>query len=966
MIVFDTSKIATNIINSIGHGLRRWVHKLRRWNKHYILLGRLTWSNIIGVPVSCWSESVFKKIAALHGRVIGSNYCNLEGNQNLIVGKVQVHTINKGLIKESLYVKVYGRKFKVEVNEEVGDIMDFGMEEIITNRKIENEMEEKGDENDMAISDNESCDESSEEGTESEEEGNEVKDDVGLELRADDDGGRKMEKDEESRFSGMSRVCETPEVEITKKEKKSAKSAVDVDKTPREETCGEKENKEKTITCEKKLDTQDRDISSDKSRNIASQMKGVGNNGEMGQVNDVGPILSKTCIPDQNQIEMNMNGPKERNGHVRDSGAMDESSNVKIRRTRRGKDDIKNNKKHLDEISIAETSVTGGKRGVHPTSSNSSGDDRLNKKRKENGNKEGDAVSNMIKNTSGIKDVDFEEANKNNVFNEGGGNGARSCNKKSKLLKKEKNVVRIQGAGDLGAIETGMADVYKAFHDEGDGKKETFVFRSTGRADSGNKGCSINMDQVKEIGELIGISWAKAENIKERDGEILGREDDKVDHQGLGESEKKGWIKSIIREERPDIIGLQETKCGMIDDSLIEELWGGRGFGFTQLAANGNSGGILLIWDTNSFTYKDGMGDERFVAVKGEWKGRDIDVGLACIYGPHVGRQKASLWDRIRRLMDNSKGAWCIFGDLNVVRNGDERRNSHVNTKETTEFNDFINDANLIEILMGGRKFTRVSDDGLKFSKLDRFLLNEEFCNLWGNLSVVALDRKLSDHCPIVLKDIDLDFGPKPFWAFDIWLEEKDIGLMWSKERFGVVNENIEVFRKEAMTWELEAENRALNEIEREAWMKARKSWVDKENELRSMLRQKARIKWDVEGDENSRFFHAYFKRRNNKTNIRGLMVNGLWCEDPKLIKAEMARHYKALFSEGTSIRLIFCCDRVEKISVDDAFVVEKDFTEGEIWDAIRGCEGDKAPSPDGFNFKYIRKFWDILKADPD
>ncbi|GJU27325.1 transposon TX1 [Tanacetum coccineum] len=332
-----------------------------------------------------------------------------------------------------------------------------------------------------------------------------------------------------------------------------------------------------------------------------------------------------------------------------------------------------------------------------------------------------------------------------------------------------------------------------------------------------------------------------------------------------------------------------------------------------------------------------------------------------------------------------------------MVRSGDERRNSHVNTKETTEFNDFINDANLIEIPMGGRKFTRVSDDGLKFSKLDRFLLNGEFYNLWGNLSVVALDRKLSDHCPIVLKDIDLDFGPKPFRDFDIWLEEKDIGLvveeawkmeikskradcqfrdklknvkvalkMWSKERFGVVNEKIEVFRKEAMTWELEAENRALNEIEREAWMKARKSWVDKENELRSMLRQKARIKWDVVGDENSRFFHAYIKRRNNKTNIRGLMVNGLWCEDPKLIKAEMARHYKALFSEGTSIRLIFCCDRVEKISVDDAFVVEKDFTEGEIWDAIRGCEGDKAPSPDGFNFKYIRKFWDILKADPD
>ena len=51
----------------------------------------------------------------------------------------------------------------------------------------------------------------------------------------------------------------------------------------------------------------------------------------------------------------------------------------------------------------------------------------------------------------------------------------------------------------------------------------------------------------------------------------------------------------------------------------------------------------------------------------------------------------------------------------------------------------------------------------MKFSKLDRFLLNEDFNTLWGNLSVTALDRKLSDHCPIVLKDVDLDFVPKPF-----------------------------------------------------------------------------------------------------------------------------------------------------------------------------------------------------------
>ncbi|GJS56701.1 hypothetical protein Tco_0651485 [Tanacetum coccineum] len=167
----------------------------------------------------------------------------------------------------------------------------------------------------------------------------------------------------------------------------------------------------------------------------------------------------------------------------------------------------------------------------------------------------------------------------------------------------------------------------------------------------------------------------------------------------------------------------------------------------------------------------------------------------------------------------------------------------------------------------------RVSDDDMKFSKLDRFLLNEEFSNMWGNLSVVALDRKLPDHCPIGIKDVDLNFRPRPFRVFNIWLEEPHIGQVvegawnkevknrrpdcrfrdklknvkeelrkWSKERFGALKEKIEVLKKEVMRWELETENRSLNEKERVDWLGARKLWMEKDNDHSSMLLQKARV----------------------------------------------------------------------------------------------------------------------------
>lgn len=64
---------------------------------------------------------------------------------------------------------------------------------------------------------------------------------------------------------------------------------------------------------------------------------------------------------------------------------------------------------------------------------------------------------------------------------------------------------------------------------------------------------------------------------------------------------------------------------------------------------------------------------------------------------------------------------------------------------------------------------------GLKFSKLDRFLVNMEFKKRWKDLSVNALERRRSDHCPIMLSDKIIDYGPKPFRVYDFWLEEEEM-----------------------------------------------------------------------------------------------------------------------------------------------------------------------------------------------
>nr|GEV56405.1 protein kinase-like domain, beta-lactamase/transpeptidase-like protein [Tanacetum cinerariifolium] len=109
----------------------------------------------------------------------------------------------------------------------------------------------------------------------------------------------------------------------------------------------------------------------------------------------------------------------------------------------------------------------------------------------------------------------------------------------------------------------------------------------------------------------------------------------------------------------------------------------------------------------------------------------------------------------------------------------------------------------------------------------------------------------------------------------------------------------VEKLRNKEMRWELEAENRSLSDSEMSAWLETRKQWEISEKEHENMLCQKSRFRWDVEGDENLEIFHAFVKRRNKKCNLRGLMVDGVWCEDPMSYEMLLQDYCKNVSGKG-------------------------------------------------------------------
>ncbi|XP_071713477.1 uncharacterized protein [Rutidosis leptorrhynchoides] len=359
---------------------------------------------------------------------------------------------------------------------------------------------------------------------------------------------------------------------------------------------------------------------------------------------------------------------------------------------------------------------------------------------------------------------------------------------------------------------------------------------------------------------------------------------------GLGQLGKINWLKRICNKEKPTILGLQETKCEHTQDNIIESFLGNSDFKFVQKDSVGASGGIITIWDCNTFIFDHAIEGEFFLVICGSWVGYDSKITFINVYGPHSSSKKQRLWSELSSLINSLTSPFIIFGDFNEVRKASERMNCVFNQQWATNFNNFINNFGLIDIPLGGKKFTRICIKRMKFSKIDRFLISDDILKLWPNISSKTLDRDLSDHCPILLRNTYFNSGPKPIRVFNTLLYLKDadsiITRAWSIPMTGnrpdcilrnkLKNVKLELKKHSAQLdnldtqildhlknineWEALAETRPLSESEKNKWLEDKFSHLDKEKNKANMLKQKSRIKWALEGDENSKYFHNFIK----------------------------------------------------------------------------------------------------------
>nr|GEZ85020.1 RNA-directed DNA polymerase, eukaryota, reverse transcriptase zinc-binding domain protein [Tanacetum cinerariifolium] len=127
---------------------------------------------------------------------------------------------------------------------------------------------------------------------------------------------------------------------------------------------------------------------------------------------------------------------------------------------------------------------------------------------------------------------------------------------------------------------------------------------------------------------------------------------------------------------------------------------------------------------------------------------------------------------------------------------------------------------------------------------------------------------------------------------------------------------------------------------------------------------QKVKIKWAIEGDENSKYYHGVLNKKRSRLTIRDVLADGIWIELPHLVKKEFCIHFKQRFEKPSHQNIRLEMDFMNRLSLDQKDALESEVTNDEVRKAVWDCGVNKTPGPDGFTFGFYRRYWKIIERD--
>ncbi|GJW06934.1 RNA-directed DNA polymerase, eukaryota [Tanacetum coccineum] len=239
---------------------------------------------------------------------------------------------------------------------------------------------------------------------------------------------------------------------------------------------------------------------------------------------------------------------------------------------------------------------------------------------------------------------------------------------------------------------------------------------------------------------------------------------------------------------------------------------------------------------------------------------------VVLIHGEMIGNFKRNY---LESLITCWNGESLIMGDFNEVRCIEEQWGSVFNSHGANAFNSFI----IIRVTISSVEgdlfhglILRLQDGVIlvvSYGLMVYFRLSSHFGYLSGS-------SPLRDHRPILLKEVFSDFGPTPFRFYHSWLE---IPMDFSRMTWFNILEILLLLMipMVGLSKDLKSKLCDIDKVLDQggvtddillSHLEVLKQLHDVQSSNNRDIMQKAKIRWAIEGDENSKYFHAIITKK--------------------------------------------------------------------------------------------------------
>ncbi|XP_060182470.1 uncharacterized protein LOC132612164 [Lycium barbarum] len=340
---------------------------------------------------------------------------------------------------------------------------------------------------------------------------------------------------------------------------------------------------------------------------------------------------------------------------------------------------------------------------------------------------------------------------------------------------------------------------------------------------------------------------------------------------------------------------------------------------------------------------------------------------------------------------------WAVCGDFNSILSTEEKMGGIPHgLNKSIPFMECLQDCGLNDIGFSGSRFTWCNErkeENVIWKRLDRMVVNDNWNDVFPISNVIHMPRISSDQCPLLINcdtnqnEMIRYFRFLNFWTdlddfLDIvkenWCTQTDGNIFWEvQQKMKNTSKALSIWSRNTISDIFvhlkHLEEKVIQEEENYQSMapennriRLHKTKVDiilYHKQVDSFWRQKADLKWQVEGDENTSFFHLVVRGKRSILNMHRILHNGDWIQGDNEIGLAVVDFYQNLFSQGIDTIDRNILDHIPNLITES----DNDYLNAipiiqEVKEVV--FDINSSPGPDGFSGLLFQKSWQIVGDD--